>query len=156
MKDDIDHSAAPAGYSEKSPGYSNEHDDAGVSEVHAISALHRKLSNRQIQWIAIGGSIGTALFVSIAWGLVAGGPGSLFLAFTVYCAILATANSCMAEMCIFMPVSGGWIRMGSVWVDEAYGFMCGWNFFVSIAQSAADLGANTCIALRSRLDSVRN
>jgi amino acid transporter len=37
----------------------------------------------------------------------------------------------MAEMTIFMPVVGGWVRMGSKWVDEAYGFMAGWNFFVS-------------------------
>src|SRR4051812_24885968 len=31
--------------------------------------------------IAIGGSIGTALFVSIGSGLTQGGPGSLFIAF---------------------------------------------------------------------------
>jgi amino acid permease len=31
--------------------------------------LHRRLNNRQIQLIAIGGSIGTALFVSIGSGL---------------------------------------------------------------------------------------
>ena len=113
---------------------SDEHHDLGndsASDVVITNGLHRRLSNRQIQWIAIGGSIGTALFVSIAWGLVAGGPGSLFLAFAIYCAILALANSCMAEMTVFMPVAGGWIRMGSKWVDEAYGFMAGWNFFVS-------------------------
>jgi amino acid transporter len=104
------------------------HDFGNTEEL--VSGLHRKLSNRQIQWIAIGGSIGTALFVSIAWGLVEGGPGSLFIAFAIYCMILALANSCMAEMTVFMPVVGGWVRMGSKWVDEAYGFMAGWNFFV--------------------------
>lgn len=41
--------------------------------------LQRHLGNRQIQLIAIGGSIGTALFVSINAGLYAGGPGSLFI-----------------------------------------------------------------------------
>lgn len=29
-----------------------------------------------------------------------------------------------------MPVSGSFIRMGSKWVDEAFGFMLGWNFFL--------------------------
>lgn len=29
-----------------------------------------------------------------------------------------------------MPVSGGFVRMGSKWVDEAFGFMLGWNFFL--------------------------
>ncbi|CAI6337840.1 unnamed protein product [Periconia digitata] len=101
-----------------------------IGEVGKTSELHRRLSNRQVQWIAIGGSIGTALFISIAWGLVEGGPGSLFIAFTLYSCFLALANNCMAEMCVFMPVVGGWVRMGSKWVDEAYGFMCGWNFFL--------------------------
>jgi amino acid permease len=31
----------------------------------------------------------------------------------------------MAEMAIFMPVSGSFVRMGSKWVDEAFGFMLG-------------------------------
>lgn len=54
----------------------------------------------------------------------------MFLAFTIYCMFMALVNSCMAEMSVFMPVVGGWVRMGSKWVDEAYGFMAGWNFFV--------------------------
>ncbi|KAF2091878.1 amino acid transporter-like protein [Saccharata proteae CBS 121410] len=95
-----------------------------------VSHLHRKLNNRQIQWIAIGGSIGTALFVSIGFGLIEGGPGSLFVAFTLYSIILAAVNSSMAEMAVFMPVTGTFVRMGSKWVDEAFGFMAAWNFFL--------------------------
>jgi amino acid transporter len=120
---DEKHAAAPA--------FDRSEGDAPEAYVDDVSGLHRRLSNRQIQWIAIGGSIGTALFVSIGWGLIEGGPGSLFLAFTIYCGFLALVNSCMAEMAVFMPVVGGWVRMGSKWVDEAYGFMAGWNFFVS-------------------------
>ncbi|KAF2795130.1 amino acid transporter-like protein [Melanomma pulvis-pyrius CBS 109.77] len=115
---------------DKSPNYSNEKQSHELAEYEDIDGLHRRLSNRQIQWIAIGGSIGTALFVSIGWGLVEGGPGSLFLGFLIYCSFLALANSCMAEMSVFMPVVGGWVRMGSKWVDEAYGFTAGWNFFL--------------------------
>ncbi|TKA83951.1 hypothetical protein B0A55_00184 [Friedmanniomyces simplex] len=81
--------------------------------------LRRRLGNRQIQLIAIGGSIGTALF----------GPGSLFLAYLIYSCMLALVNNCMAEMTILMPVSGGFIRMAGHWVDDALGFMAGWNFF---------------------------
>jgi amino acid permease len=32
----------------------------------------------------IGGTIGTALYVQIGKGLLAGGPGSLFIAFTLW------------------------------------------------------------------------
>jgi amino acid transporter len=95
---------------EKDAAYTSDADHE-LADVRVIEGLHRSLSNRQIQWIAIGGSIGTALFVSIAWGLREGGPGSLFIAFTLYSCFLALANSSMAEMTVFMPVVGGWTRM---------------------------------------------
>ncbi|KAJ5689858.1 General amino acid permease AGP2 [Penicillium macrosclerotiorum] len=91
--------------------------------------LQRHLGNRQIQLIAIGGSIGTALFVSIGTGLYHGGPGSLFLAFAVQSIFLAMVNNCLAEMTTAFPVSGGFIRLAGKWVDDALGFMVGWNFF---------------------------
>ncbi|CAM1509729.1 Fc.00g000640.m01.CDS01 [Cosmosporella sp. VM-42] len=92
--------------------------------------LQRHLGNRQIQLIAIGGSIGTATFVSIGTGLVKGGPGSLLLAYTLYSCVLGLVNNCMAEMAVFMPVTGAFIRMAGRWVDESFGFMAGWNFFI--------------------------
>jgi len=92
--------------------------------------LQRRLGNRQIQLIAIGGSIGTALFVSIGTGLARGGPGSLFLAYAIYSCFLGLINNCMAEMTVLQPVSGGFIRMAGHWVDDAFGFMAGWNFFL--------------------------
>lgn len=90
--------------------------------------LQRHLNNRQIQLIAVGGSIGTALFVSIGTGLYNGGPGSLLLAYMIQSAILAMVNNCIAEMSTAYPVSGGFIRLAGKWVDDALGFMVGWNF----------------------------
>lgn len=78
-----------------------------VVEVRGnADALQRNLGNRQIQLIAVGGSIGTALFVSIGSGLMDGGPGSLLIAYALYSCLLALINNCMAEMAVFMPISG--------------------------------------------------
>ena len=104
-----------------------------VGDLHSrdnADGLHRKLNNRQIQLVAIGGSIGTALFVSIGTGLAKGGPGSLLLAFILYPLVLACVNNSMAEMTVLMPISGGFIRLAGNWVDDAFGFMVGWNFFL--------------------------
>src|SRR5882757_9268227 len=49
-----------------------------------FDSTHRKLKPRHIQLIGIGGTIGTALYVQIGRGLLNGGPGSLFLAFTIW------------------------------------------------------------------------
>lgn len=43
--------------------------------------------------------------------------------------MLAMVNNCVAEMTVMMPVSGGFIRLAGAWVDDAWGFMAGWNFF---------------------------
>lgn len=108
--------------------YSGSDDIVGtVQDVHH---LERKLSWRQMQLMIIGGSIGTALFITIGAGLISAGPGSLFLGFILYSTFLAACNNCMAEMAVYMPVSGGWIRMASHWVDDALGMALGWNFFL--------------------------
>ncbi len=91
--------------------------------------LHRRLGNRQIQITAIGGTIGTAIFISIGQSLITGGPGSLFLAFTLYACVVVMVNNSLAEMSTFQPVAGGFIRLAGYWVDDALGFLAGWNFF---------------------------
>ncbi|KAI0848793.1 amino acid permease/ SLC12A domain-containing protein [Daldinia vernicosa] len=112
----------------------NEGSDSDIREtlveVSTENQLLRHLGNRQIQLIAIGGSIGTALFVSIGGGLAKGGPGSLLIGYTIYAVMVGMVNNSMAEMATYMPVSGSFIRMAGRWVDEALGFMAGWNFFL--------------------------
>lgn len=139
---------------EKEATYVDSKDETIVSDVAPgeisdnVDNLQRRLNNRQIQLIALGGSIGTALFVSIGSGLNAGGPASLFLAYTLQCLILACVTNCLAEMTTLHPVSGGFVRLAGKFVslgmqvryqlqvadnvgkvDDAFGFMAGWNFF---------------------------
>ena len=95
----------------------------------AADGLSRQLNNRHIQLIAIGGSIGTALFVTIGNGLGAGGPASMLITWTCYCFVMACVNNCIAEMTILQPVSGGFVRLAGKYVDDALAFMVGWNFF---------------------------
>ena len=98
-------------------------------EIGNVDGLRRRLDNRHIQLIAIGGTIGTGLFVSIGAGLAKGGPGSLLLSYLLYSCVLALVNNSIAEMTTYMPVSGGFIRLAGRWVDDALGFCAGWNFF---------------------------
>lgn len=70
------------------------------------------------------------LQVSIGGALEKGGPGSLFIAYTLYAILVGLINNCIAEMSVAFPVSGGFIRLAGHWVDDALGFMAGWNFFL--------------------------
>ena len=65
----------------QSPTYQDS-DSIGVKVSY--DSTHRQLRPRHIQLIGIGGTIGTALYVSIGHGLLNGGPGSLFMAFTIW------------------------------------------------------------------------
>jgi amino acid permease len=67
-----------AGYTMADPNS----DEESIKE--GLDMTHRKLKARHIQLIGIGGTIGTALFVQIGRSLINGGPGSLFLAFTIW------------------------------------------------------------------------
>ncbi|KLO82698.1 putative carnitine transport protein [Fusarium fujikuroi] len=91
--------------------------------------LHRRLNNRQVQLLSIGGTVGTGLFIGIGAGLAKGGPGSLLVCTALYAMVLGLTNNSIAEMNTYMPVSGGFIRLAGHWVDDALGFMVGWNFF---------------------------
>ncbi|KAL4726630.1 hypothetical protein ACLX1H_005518 [Fusarium chlamydosporum] len=92
--------------------------------------LHRRLNNRQVQLLSIGGTVGTGLFIGIGAGLAKGGPGSLLVCTALYAMVLGLTNNSIAEMNTYMPVSGGFIRLAGHWVDDALGFMVGWNFFL--------------------------
>lgn len=73
-----------------------------LSPTGSNGGLQRRLGPRQIQLVAIGGSIGT--------GLYKGGPASLLLAFIIESCMVSMLNNCLAEMTTYMPVSGGFIR----------------------------------------------
>ncbi|KAJ0281730.1 hypothetical protein CBS470a_008129 [Colletotrichum nupharicola] len=90
--------------------------DSGNKQDHT----HRKLKSRHIQLIGIGGTI----------GLLNGGPASLFLAFSIWCTFILAVTLSMAEMVTYLPISSPFIRFAGRYVDEAFGFAAGWNFFV--------------------------
>ncbi|CCC05041.1 hypothetical protein SMACR_07364 [Sordaria macrospora] len=106
------------------------HEVASLSSSGGGDKTHRKLKSRHIQLIGIGGTIGTALYVQIGKGLLNGGPASLFLAFTIWCTFILAITMCMAEMVTYLPISSPFIRFAGRYVDEAFGFAAGWNFFI--------------------------
>lgn len=151
--------------SDSPPPFSGSETDfaEGLSADNA-DQLQRHLRNRQIQLIAIGGSIGTALFVSIGNGLYHAGAAGLLLAFVIQSCVLAMVNNCVAEMSTAYPVSGGFIRHAGKWVDDALGFM-GEYIFVAVSSKKAGPRAldlllpktscskamNMCVGIRSTI-----
>ncbi|KAL2421601.1 putative proline-specific permease put4 [Exophiala dermatitidis] len=94
----------------------------------------RGLTSRHVQLMAIGGSVGTGLFVGIGGALSKGGPLSILLAFTIYPILfMFPANMCVAELTTFLPVRHGIFEMANRFVDPAFGFAFGWAYFYAAA-----------------------
>jgi amino acid transporter len=68
--------------------------------------------------------------VQIGKGVLNGGPGSLFIAFAIWCTFILAITVSLAEMVTYLPISSPFIRFAGRYVDPAFGFAAGWNFFV--------------------------
>jgi AAT family amino acid transporter len=68
--------------------------------------LARKLSSRQVSMIAIGGTIGTGLFLGTGKSLATGGPASMLISYAIVGAIVFMTMLALGEMAAFTPVAG--------------------------------------------------
>ena len=108
--DSADQNTAPSPETsdiEKSPSK----DDIGlytntVGRSVAADKLARKLSARQVQMIAIGGTIGTGLFLGTGKSLATGGPASMLIGYAIVGAIVFITMLCLGEMAAFVPIAG--------------------------------------------------
>lgn len=90
----------------------------------------RGLSPRHVQLMAIGGSIGTGLFVGIGGVLRRSGPLSLFLGYLIWGIFYVwPINLCVAEMHAYLPIRGSIFELAARFVDPAVGFAMGWTYF---------------------------
>ncbi|ANZ77587.1 BA75_05213T0 [Komagataella pastoris] len=104
--------------------------ESSVTDSSDSFRPHRDLKNRHIQLIGIGGTIGTAIFVSISGALFKGGPLSLFLGFTIWCIPILAVTASTAEMVSYLPITSPFIRMAGICCDDALEFVSGLNFWI--------------------------
>ncbi|NIE68027.1 amino acid permease [Burkholderia sp. Ax-1719] len=100
-------------------------------------SLHRSLKARHLTMIAIGGSIGTGLFVASGASISQAGPGGALAAYLVIGLMVYFLMTSLGEMAAFMPVSGSFATYGAKFVDEGFGFALGWNYWYNWAVTIA-------------------
>src|SRR5690242_15444145 len=99
--------------------------------------LRRALSARQVQMIAIGGTIGTGLFLGTGKSLATGGPASILIAYSIVGAIVFITMLSLGEMASFAPVAGSFCTYAGRYVDDALGFALTYNYWLNDAVSTA-------------------
>lgn len=99
----------------------------GAATATANSPLQRTLKGRHLQMIAIGGSIGTGLFVGSGGALAVGGPASVIIAFILIGIMLYCTVHALGEMAVLFPVAGSFSAYSTRFLDPAWGFAMGWK-----------------------------
>lgn len=79
-----------------------------VSETKTTEApaLRRELKARHLTMIAIGGSIGTGLFVASGATISAAGPGGALFSYILIGLMVYFLMTSLGELAAYMPVSG--------------------------------------------------
>lgn len=92
--------------------------------------LNQSLKKRQLQMIALGGCVGSGLFIGSGPALATGGPGALLIGWAVVSSFLYCTMQSLAELAAVFPVSGSFATYSTRFVDPSWGFAVGWNYAI--------------------------
>lgn len=109
-------------------------------------SLKKGLRARHMTMIALGGSIGTGLFLASGTAISTAGPGGALIAYAAVGIMVYFLMTSLGELATFMPDSGSFNTYAARFVDPALGFAMGWNFWYNWAVTiAAELAAATVL-----------
>jgi len=93
--------------------------------------LKRELHSWQISLIAIGGSIGSGLFLGSGSSFATGGPAGVVIGFAAigFLLIFPTMQT-LGELAVRYPVNGAFLQHVSRFVDPSWSLAMGWNYLM--------------------------
>lgn len=110
----------------------------GAPEFGALNSedagYHKALKPRQLQMIAIGGAIGTGLFLGAGGRLASAGPG-LFLAYGFCGVFVFLILRAMGELVLHRPSSGSFVSYAREFLGEKAAYVAGWMYFLNWAMT---------------------
>lgn len=104
-----------------------------VQTAEEMGYVSRGLKSRHIQFIALGGTIGTGLFLGIGRAFAHAGPLSVLIGYTGTGIAVFFMMQCLGEMTTWLPLPGAIPQYCSRYVDPALGFAAGWNNWYNAA-----------------------
>ncbi|KAG0047292.1 hypothetical protein BGZ83_007642 [Gryganskiella cystojenkinii] len=119
--------------------------NAQYNEEQEYGAVKRDLKSRHLQMIAIGGTIGTGIFLSSGGSVAAAGPLGALISYTIVGIMVFFIVTSLGEMAAYLPLPGAFTSFGSRFVDPALGFGLGvgyafqWIITVTIEVTSAGI-----------------
>jgi amino acid transporter len=116
-------------HSEKSVPHSSS--DVEKQSEPPKEELQRKLTSRHLQFVAIGGTVGTGVFIASGTSIATAGPAGALLAYIFVGSLVYSVMLSLAEMATYLPVAGAFTQYAARFVDPSLGFAMGWIYWFS-------------------------
>src|SRR6202046_433831 len=115
-----------------------------TTNIEKDEQLSRQLSSGQLSMIAIGGAIGTGLFLGSSLAVRMAGPG-VIVSYLIGAAIALFFMSVLSEMAVAHPTAGSFGVYAELYVNAWAGFTMRYTYWA--AQCIAIGGETTAIAI---------
>ncbi|KAE8348599.1 amino acid permease [Aspergillus coremiiformis] len=102
-------------------------------ESNPVPDLKRELKSRHLQMIAIGGTIGTGLFIGSGTAISKAGPVGALIAYLFVGTIVYSVMQALGEMASYLPIQGAFTSYAARFIDPSLGFAMGWIYWFSWA-----------------------
>lgn len=118
------------------PAFTSDIDTTGMTEeeIHharmAAAPMSPALKPIQMFAIAVGGSIGSGLFLGSGNDLQSGGPGGVIVGFFITGVLLFFMMQSLGEVAVRFPVQGSFSIHTMRLCDESWGFAMSWNYIL--------------------------
>src|SRR5680860_192070 len=99
------------------------------------AGYHKGLNGRQIQMIAVGGAIGTGLFMGAGARLASAGP-ALVITYAVCGFFAFLILRALGELILHRPTSGSFVSYAREFYGEKAAFVSGWMYWLNWAMTA--------------------
>ncbi|KAG0073574.1 hypothetical protein BGZ93_009519 [Podila epicladia] len=110
-------------YYDEKEGYHNTFTyDQALRDDQQYGEVKRDLKSRHLHMIAIGGTIGTGIFLSSGGSVTSTGPLGALISYTIVGTMVFFIVTSVGEMSAYLPLPGAFTTFGARFVDLALGF----------------------------------